>query len=152
MDDLRHLRQTGNPLTRAATRRQVWRQIYLPLLLVVVGTGALVALASVIGYGTVGAWADTAFVFLAIPLAVVLALLLGAMAGAVVLLARLMQEIPGFAGGLQDRVDQAARGVRRGSEMAVRPFILPRAVAGAAGEALRSARKLFRGPWGWPDE
>lgn len=147
MEELRNLRRPANPLTRAATRRQILLQIYLPLGVTVLLIAVLVAVAVVTGAGTVASWADTTLTFLALPLALILALVLAALVGAAVALGRLMQEIPGVAGGLQAGVDQASRAVRKGSDLATRPLIVPLAVADAFGRAMRSIRTLFRSPW-----
>ncbi len=147
MEELRKLRRPANPLTRAATRRQILLQIYLPLGVTLLLIGVLVAVAVATAAGTVGSWADTTLTFLALPLALILGLVLAALAGAAVALGRLMQEIPGLAGGLQAGVDQAARAVRTGSQAATRPLMVPLAAAEAFGVALRSIRTLFRSPW-----
>ncbi len=137
-------RRPANPVTQAAFRRQVRRQVYLPLGLMLLAIGAFIAVAASVGYGTAGAWADTTLILLTVPMAVVLAIMLAALATASYLLVRLMREIPSFTSGLQQGVDRVSGAVQGASDAAVRPVIIPRAIAAAVAEAGRSLRSLFR--------
>ena len=105
-----------------------------------------------VGYGTASAWADVTLILLAMPVVVLLAVLLAVMATGSFVLIRLMREIPGFAGGLQQTVDRAAGAVRRGSDAALRPIIAPRAVAAGLGRAGRALGSLLRADRGRTDE
>ena len=137
-------RRLANPVTQAAFRRQVRREVYLPLGLALLGIGVLVAVAAAVGYGTPSAWADTTLILLAVPTAILLAVMLAALAAGNYLLIRLVREIPPITSGLQQGVDRISGAVKGASDAAVRPVIFPRAVVAAVGEAGRSLRSLFR--------
>ena len=141
---LDRFRRPPNPVTQAAFRRQVRREIYLPIALAVLGIIALIAIVISIGYGTASAWADVALVLLAVPLAVVLVLVMAALVGGIYLIVVLIREVPPVTSGLQDGADRLAGAVRRGSDAAVRPVIAPAGVAAAVAEAARAVRSIFR--------
>jgi FtsH-binding integral membrane protein len=141
-------RRPANPVTQAAFRRQVRREVYLPIGLTLLGIALMVAAAAVVGYGTASGWADTTLILLAAPTAILLAVLLAVMVGGSFLLIRLMREIPSFTSGLQQTVDRAAGAVQRGSDASLRPVIAPRAIAAALAQAGRGLRSLFRGERG----
>lgn len=138
-------RRPPNPVTQAAFRRQVRREVYLPIGLTLFGIGVLVVMASAFSYGTPSAWADTTLILLAIPMAVLLAVLLSVLVAGSFLLTRLVRGVPGLTSGLQQRVERVAGAIQRGSAAASRPVIAPRAVAAALAQAGRSFRSLFRG-------
>ena len=138
-------RRPPNPVTQAAFRRQVRLEVYLPIGLTVLTMIILAAVVVAIGYGTKGAWADTALIFLAVPLGVLLVVLTAVLGGAIYLMVRLIREIPPVTGGLQEGVDRISQGVRQGSDAAVRPILAPSGIAAALGEVSRSLRTILRG-------
>lgn len=132
-------------MTQGAFRRQVRREIYLPLALVVLLIVGLAALAVGAGYRSAGAWADVVVVALAIPMALALLVLLVVMVGAAFVMARAIGELPSVTVGLQNGVARVSGAVRRASDAAVRPVIVPRGVAAALGRAKGSLRSVLRG-------
>lgn len=136
-------RRPPNPVTQSAFRRQVRVEVYLPIGLALLAMVLLVAVVMSIGYGSAGAWADTALVLLAIPLAVLLLVLTAALAGGIYLMVRLIRVVPTVTGGLQEGVDRVAGAVRQGSDVAVRPILIPAGIAAALGEVGRSLRYVF---------
>lgn len=145
-------RRTANPVTRAAFRRQAWREIYLPIALTLGILIVLTAVAAAAAWGTRSSWADTVVVVLAIPLAILLVLLLAALVAASVFLVIAIQRIPEYTVAAQDGADRLALGVRRGSDAAAKAVILPSAAAEALAEAGRAIRSLFRSPRSGSDE
>lgn len=138
-------RRPPNPVTQAAFRRQVRREIYLPLTLVVLLIVGLVVLAVGAGYRSAGAWADVVLVALAIPMALALLVLLVVMVGAAFLMARVIGELPSVTVGLQHGVERVSGAVRRASDAAVRPVIVPKGLAAALRRARGSMRSVLRG-------
>src|SRR3989304_1190078 len=137
-------RRPPNPVTQAAFRRPVRREVYLPIGLTLLAIGLLVAAAAAVSYGTTSAWADTMLILLAVPTAILLAVLLAVLVAGSYLLIRLVREIPGLTSGLQQGGDRVAGAVQRGSDAASRPGVAPRAIAAALAQAGRSFRSLFR--------
>jgi hypothetical protein len=88
---LGRFRRPPNPVTQAAFRRQVRREVYLPIALTVLAIVLLVAVVIVVGYGTRSAWADMALVLLAVPVALLLVVLTAVLAGAIYLMLLLIR-------------------------------------------------------------
>lgn len=133
-----------NPVTRAAFRRQVWLEIYLPLfvgLIVVVG-GAVLLWQRGVGGGR--AWADASTVLLLIPLIaaglIPLVLLVGAAAGAY----WLIREIPGPSRRAQGFFYRAELAVRRGSDWVARPWVVGSSLSSAVRRSLVVLASIFR--------
>jgi hypothetical protein len=131
-------------VTQAAYRRQVRLEIYLPLGLTVLTLAVLVAISVVLGVGTASSWADISLVLLAAPLALLLIILTAVMVGGIYLLSRLIHEVPSYTSGLQAGVDQVAGAVRRGSDVAVRPVVVPAGVGASLAEVGRAIRDILR--------
>ena len=141
---LGRFRRPPNPVTQAAFRRQVRREVYLPIALTVLAIALLVALVIVMGYVTGSAWADMALVLLAVPVALVLVVLTGVLAGATYLMLLLIREVPTVTSTLQDGADRLEGAVRRGSDAAVQPILAPAGLAAGLAELGRSLRSIFR--------
>lgn len=133
-----------NPVTRAAFRRQVWLEIYLPLLfgLVVVVGGAVLLWQR--GVGDPRAWADASTVLLLVPLIVAslipLALLVGAAVGAY----WLIREIPGPSRRVQGFFYRVELAVHRASDMAARPWVVGSSLGSAVRRSLVVLASIFR--------
>jgi hypothetical protein len=110
-----------NPATRAAYRRQVWLEIYLPF---AVGLVALVAVAVLLWRGGAGAspWADASLIMLLLPLLALSVLPIMLLAAAVYGLGVLIDRLPGPAHQAQAAVAQVARSTKRAAGASVRPF------------------------------
>jgi hypothetical protein len=141
---LGRFRRPPNPVTQAAFRRQVRREIYLPIGLAVLAISLLIAAVILVGYGTASAWADMALVLLAVPLAFLLVLMAAVLGAAIYLMLLLIREVPTVTSTLQEGADRLEGAVRRGSDAAVRPVLAPAGVAAAIGELGRSLRSIFR--------
>ncbi|HLE23830.1 MAG TPA: hypothetical protein VI701_05925 [Anaerolineales bacterium] len=137
-------RRPPNPVTRAAFRRQVRREVYLPIALAVLAILLLVTVVIFVQYGTSSAWADMALVLLAVPVAVLLVVLTAVLGGAIYLMLLLIREVPTVTSTLQDGADRLEGAVRRGSDAAVQPIFAPAGVAAALAELGRSVRSIFR--------
>ena len=137
-------RRPPNPVTRAAFRRQVRREVYLPIALAVLAILLLVTVVIFVQYGTSSAWADMALVLLAVPVAILLVVLTAVLGGAIYLMLLLIREVPTVTSTLQDGADRLEGAVRRGSDAAVQPILAPAGVAAALAELGRSVRSIFR--------
>jgi membrane protein implicated in regulation of membrane protease activity len=131
-------------VTQAAFRRQVRLEIYLPLGIALLTLAVLVAISVILGVGTASAWADIALVLVAAPLALLLVVLTAVLAGAIYLLVRLIREVPSFTSGLQAGVDQVAGALQRGSDVAVRPVVVPSGVAASLAEVGRAIKGILK--------
>ncbi len=123
MNHKRPVPQPAHPL-KPETKRHIWFQIWLPMiigLLVVAGivTGLMLAQVS-----TASTWADTALVFLLLPVIVVGIFVISAVGVLVYFVGRLMRRLPGPLRMVDDRVQQAAGMTRRVSGQLVKPFIV----------------------------
>ena len=141
---LGRFRRPPNPVTQAAFRRQVRREVYLPIALTVLAIVLLVGIVIVVGYGTGSAWADMALVLLAVPVAVLLVALTAVLGGAIYLMLILIREVPPLTSALQDGADRLEGAVRRGGDAAVQPILAPSGLAAALAEVGRSLRSIFR--------
>ena len=101
-----------NPATHAVHRREVFWQITFPLIIVltiVLGLTGGVIYAGVIGLGEVSRWADVSLIWLLLPALVVALLMLLMLVGMVMLVAKLLGVLPGYARLVQDFVNLLRR-------------------------------------------
>lgn len=135
---------TGNPKTRAAFRRQVRLQIYLPLglgILVVGGAGIGLAFA---GVGTASAWADITLVYL-LSVALIVGLVVLAAIGALAYgVGWAIVRLPGPAMQAQRLVARVAGIVQRGANAGVRPVFVTRSAWASVRAALRGMTGVLR--------
>ena len=137
-------RSPRNPVTQASFRRQVRRQVYLPLLL---GTLILVGVILVLwleGPATARTWADVALVFMV--LLVMPGLLLGVLIIGVLAYAAgwLAGWLPGPVGRAQEVALRVTTGARRGADLAATPVVLLRACWSASKAAIDAVKTSFR--------
>jgi Na+-transporting methylmalonyl-CoA/oxaloacetate decarboxylase gamma subunit len=107
-------------------RRQLWRQIILPLLLAGLLVVAIAALAGVATFGEGGdapRWAAISTIWLVIPLMGFGLLFLVILVGLIYLLARALQVAPPYSAKAQYYVNRAASETRRISDLAVKPIL-----------------------------
>lgn len=127
-----------NPITQRRFRRSVWLEIYLPLVagsLVLAGVAAGIVLAA--RGGTISAWADVSLILLILP-GLVLGAILAAIAGGLAYgVGWLIGKAPPYFNIAQDFVERLAKGVRRGSDVAVAPVL-------GANATLAALKSLFR--------
>lgn len=124
-----------NPRTERQHRRDVSRQILLPLILAVVA--ALVGLASAIGAAPAGrsVWADVSLIFLIVIGAAIALIPLALLAALIFGLWYAVRYLPGYAKIGQDYTALAARYVGLGSQRVTAPVI----AVNSAAAALRGA-------------
>jgi hypothetical protein len=94
-----------NPITHQAHRREVFRQITLPLLLgglILLAAAVAVLVLGVRGQGDLRRWADTSLIWLIAPMMVFALLFLALTAGLVYAVTRLLGALPPFARQVQD--------------------------------------------------
>ena len=106
--------ESGSQDPQAAFRRQVRREIYLPIALAILGIILLVVTVIAVAYGTRSSWADVSLVLLAVPFAIVLVLMTAALAGAILPRADPDPRSATVTSGLQYGADRLAGAVRRG--------------------------------------
>ncbi|MBM2844681.1 MAG: hypothetical protein HW404_2518 [Anaerolineales bacterium] len=131
---LGRFRRPPNPVTQAAFRRQVRREVYFPIAMSVLAIVLLVAVVIVVAYGTASAWADL----------LLLVVLTGVLAGAIYLMLLLIREVPTVTSTLQDGADRLEGAVRRGSDVVVQPIFAPAGLAAGLAVLGRSLRSIFR--------
>ena len=141
---LGRFRRSPNPVTQAAFRRQVRREVYLPIAMTVLAIVLLVAVVIVVAYGTASAWADMALVLLAVPVAVLLVGLTAVLGAAIYLMLLLIREVPPLTSALQDGAERLEGAVRRGCDAAVQPIFAPAGLAAGLAVLGRSLRSIFR--------
>ncbi len=112
-----------NPVTRAVHRREVLRQITLPLVLALAALGAFVAWVVYAQVGTLERWAEIATLFLALPL-LALSLLLWIIAAALLAgVTYILRFLPPYARLTQEAVNKVRRQIERGAEISTRPLV-----------------------------
>jgi ABC-type dipeptide/oligopeptide/nickel transport system permease component len=116
-------------------KRHVWLQIYLPILLIVVAITILVAILWVNQQGKASVWADVSLVLLIIPTFILGLILLVLLVGVTYAIAYLIGVLPDPFRRLQEIMNQISDSAERGSKMAAKPVIVPKA-AGSAVQAL----------------
>jgi hypothetical protein len=128
-----------NPKTHERYRRQVWLQIFLPLGLLLL----LLAVVSVFLWPrsplAASAYADTALVFLILPVMLFGVIALAVVVAAIYLLVMLLRRIPEPAYQVQLALDRVKRKVSQGADLAARPFVRLSAIRAALG-AIRLKR------------
>lgn len=128
-----------NPRTERKYNRQRGLQIFLPLgllLLVILVGGVLLWPASPLA---ASAYADTALSFLILPLLLFGLIALVVVIGGIYGLVQILRRLPEPAYRVQLAFDRVRRGVRRGADAAVAPFVRLSAI-GAALRAIRWKR------------
>lgn len=120
-------------------RKQVMRQIVLPVILSAIALVALIVWISISTFtqgGDVGRWAAISTIWVVIPMLigglVVLAILVGLIYG----MSRLLDALPYYTGIAQDYILLARGYILRGADLAVKPIF-------AINEWLQSARAFF---------
>lgn len=117
-------------------RRQLWTQILIPILAVILVVAAVIVVVSVVtfrGNGDVERWAAVSTIWLVIPILGAGLLALAAFAALVYGMARLLAVIPPYSGYAQRIVWRVGGYVKRGAELAVKPAL----VAGSVSAALK---------------
>jgi hypothetical protein len=120
---IKWIADSPNPVTQASFRRQVWLQIYLPLLAGAAILGVLAFLLARGGVGQASMWADAAAVMLLVPVLVLILMGVALTVVLIVLLGRLIGWLPLPARQGQQLLARIASGARQGSELAVRPVM-----------------------------
>ena len=134
---------TRNPVTKAAFRRQVWLQIYLPFL------GGFVLVAAVAwllwngGMAGASAWADASLILLLVPvlvLSVIPIVLLAALAYGV---SYLLGQIPVPAHQVQQSLAQVQRIAEVASDRVSKPVIVFKSGAAAARATAKKIKSIY---------
>lgn len=130
----------ANPLTQQAHRREVFRQITLPLTigaLIILVAAVAVALAAGRGVDEVGAWADVSLMWLIIPGMLLVLILMILTAGVAYAVTYLLGVVPPYARQVQDFFLLVQFRVRKIADTAVEPALR----AGALMASLRALRR-----------
>lgn len=126
-------------LTSKTTRRQIWRQIYLPL-----GIGVFVLAVMVVGFswagvGTTSVWSDISLVLILIPAFILGLMFLIILVGLTYVIIRLIDLIPDPIHRLHSNIERIREGTRKGADVMVRPIL----IMGAVKAALETVRNLI---------
>lgn len=119
-------------------RRQVWLQIFIPIILAVlliVAVAIITGISAFGGNGDPARWAAISTIWLVIPAMAFGLLLLATLAGLVYLLARALQVIPTYSSNAQYYINRVTSAIKRFSDMAAKPFIFLNSI-GASLKAL----------------
>lgn len=138
MDALPSQDRSREKITRK-TRRHIWLQIYLPLILgaiILVGLGIWVVLA---GFGTASVWADVGLVLIIIPTFVIGLLIFAALLGITYGLFRLIGILPDPIDKVYMTVERIGEVTSKGMDLAVKPVFAVR----KTGAALRAVWKII---------
>ncbi len=128
----------GDPLIRKATRRQVWREIYLPFAL---GTAVILILLGVSWPSVTSdpaGLADASLGFLLIPLLVGGLLVLAALLAVIFALTWGMSQLPYPAHEVRRRIDEVSARAQQASGMVLAPI-----------SAIEGARAAAAAVWKW---
>ncbi|MBI3167148.1 MAG: hypothetical protein HYZ22_01610 [Chloroflexi bacterium] len=120
-------------------RRQVMRQIILPVLLsalILVGIVVWVSFATFSQGGDVGRWAAISTMWVIIPMLIGGLVVLAILGGLIYLMARALNALPYYTGIAQDYVFIARGYIIRGADMVVKPIL-------ALNEWLQTAKAFF---------
>lgn len=115
-------------------RRQLWTQILIPILAVILVVAAVIVVVSVVtfrGNGDVERWAAVSTIWLVIPILGAGLLALAAFAALVYGMARLLAVIPPYSGYAQRIVWRVGGYVKRGAELVVKPALAAGSVSAA---------------------
>jgi hypothetical protein len=129
-----------NPVTQNAHRREVLRQITIPLVIGILVTLAFAVLASLAPASQASLWADISLIWLIIPmllLAFILTLLVGGIAYGIIWL---VQKLPVFALRVQDLFATIGALVRKISDAIVEPILRAQSFSASSRAFRRSLR------------
>lgn len=107
-------------------RKQVVRQIILPVVIAAILMIALIVLISLVTFnsnGDVGRWAAISTIWIIIPAILAGLILLAILVGLIYLMARALSALPTYTGIAQDYVYKAKTYIIRGADMVAKPVI-----------------------------
>jgi lipopolysaccharide export LptBFGC system permease protein LptF len=132
-----------NRVTQQAHKRQVFWQISVPLIVVVIIVIALALMAGFAGRDEISTWADISLILMLIPVFIVLLLSLAVFAGSAYGLRKLTQIIPFYTFRAQSFMMRAGRQLRKISDAAVEPVLRTNSML-AGWKAFRSRLSIRR--------
>ena len=112
-----------NPETRAIHRREVFRQITLPLLfmlIVLIGVGIWVVWA---GVGSIERWSQIATIFLTLFGLLIGLIVLAVFVALIFIVTQILRILPPFTRIAQDAIEKIDRQVKAGADISVKPVI-----------------------------
>jgi hypothetical protein len=115
-----------NPITRAAHRRQITWQIWVPfgaVLALILLAAVAVVVAGLQGTGDVGLWAEISLIWLIVPMLFLTVIAIAITAGVAVLITMAVQKLPPYSRQLQDIFAKISFYTRKYSDAAVEPFL-----------------------------
>jgi ABC-type dipeptide/oligopeptide/nickel transport system permease component len=125
-------------------RKNVWLQIYLPILLGVIALAILVAIIWTGQQGTASVWADVSLMMLIIPTFIIGLILLVILGGLTYGIAYLIGVLPDPFRRLQEIMNQVSASFERGSKIAAKPIIVPSAVGAAIRAIFKGIASIFK--------
>ena len=137
------LKPKVRPTSNKEFQKRVWLQIYLPLILIILLVGSLVAYLWVGGVGTYSGWADTALIFLLIPVLLAGLIFFAVVAGLCYGIIYLIGWLPGPSKQGQEIMRRVAFETRRVADLVVRPFFAHNAAKSAFSKAIRHLASIF---------
>src|SRR5690606_35236343 len=115
-----------NPVTHEKHRREVFRQIFLPLIIGIIllcAASVFVAYAGLSGTGDVSRWADISVIWIVVPAMVATLIFLILIVGLIYAVIWLLSSLPPLFRRVQDFMVRLHYAVRRGADASAAPFI-----------------------------
>jgi hypothetical protein len=135
-----------NPVTQQIHHRQVWWQIRLPLVILVVLFLALIVTVSLSGAGYQSRWADISLIWCLCPNVVVLLSCVAVLGGMSFGMFRLQRVMPGKMFGLQKFGLKVRDGVQKVTDAVVEPVLKVNSAQAGRKALGQSIRNLFKRP------
>lgn len=123
-----------NPVTHEKHRREVSRQVFLPLIIGVVllcVASGFVAYVGLAGTGDVSRWADISLIWLILPAMIATLVFLALLVGLVAAVTWMLGKLPPLARQVQDFMARVNFAVHRGADAAASPFMRVRGMSAA---------------------
>ena len=125
-------------------RKHVWVQIYLPIILFVLAIAILVAILWMNQQGKASVWADASLVMLIIPIFILGLILLIILVAVTYGIAYLIGVLPDPFRRMHEMMNQVSAYVERGSNMAAKPIIVPKATWTAVHAFFQGIASIFK--------
>jgi hypothetical protein len=143
-DDYRRMTEDLKAPDPALSRRRIWTQIYLPLIigiLVIVVSAVTVVLT---GAGDASVWADVSIVFMSLPIFVLSLIFLAASVAVVYALFRLKAVLPIPLRRLRQYIDRGGVSIEKIADRSVQPVLILSGWSGVLGVITRRFRRIFQ--------
>lgn len=112
-----------NPVTQAAHRREVLRQVTIPFVFFLLAIVVLIGVLVTNGIGTAESWAQISTIFLILPLLILALIALGIVGAAVYAITQLLSLLPPYARLTQQAITRLEEQIESGADISVEPLL-----------------------------